>query len=706
MTLIRQARRTVIVCALALATAAVLAGSASAADGYVTSFDGTKIVYSFFPDPALKSGQTAPTVMFGPGYSSARAGSSDATVQALLAAGYNVLTWDPRGFGDSGGNVELDSPAYEARDVSALIDRIAQQPEAQLDAANDPRLGMVGASYGGGIQLTSAEIDRRIDAIAPQIAWNSLITALDKSNTAKGGWGSLLAALGAEGSSTGGVLGGLQGEPGGVQVGDMQDPRIYSALQDGLSTGEFTPADQSFFAAAGPAPLLAHIHIPVLLMQATDDTLFSLHEAITNYAALRADGVPVQMLWFCGSLSDNPGVAHGQCLTPKGPDPQITLHFELRWLARYLKDDTSVDTGPAFTWISDAGAEHTTSTYPPAPGAPVTGSGSGVLPLAVGDASGELIVASRAANAVNVPLRSAAPDTEMLGEPTLTIDYSGTATNPDDRLYAQILSNANGLVLGNQVTPLPVTLDGKPRTLTIGLEAVAADVAPGSTYTLQVTDGSDVYFAARAAGAVNLTKIAVSVPTVAAGASRPVTGATPTGAGPPGAGGSSSAPGSFSCAAPSGRISGRSLGPVTLGMTRARTRRPFAKVSTRGRRYMDFFCPTHGGIRVGYASPGLARLLPRKQRSATRGRAVLVLTANAHYALRGVRAGSRLTSAPSRLKLGRPFRVGLNRWYLVADGPVRGVLKVRHGQIGEIGIASRSLTGSRTSAARFLRSFS
>jgi ABC-2 type transport system ATP-binding protein len=143
----------------------------------------------------MKPGQRAPAVMFGPGYSSARSGSSDVTVQALLANGCNVLTWDPRGFGDSTGDVELDSPAYEARDVSALIDRIAQQPEAQLDKPGDPRLGMVGASYGGEIQLTSAEIAPRIDVIAPQISWNSLITALDKSNTAKGGWGSLLTAL-------------------------------------------------------------------------------------------------------------------------------------------------------------------------------------------------------------------------------------------------------------------------------------------------------------------------------------------------------------------------------------------------------------------------------------------------------------------------------------------------------------------------------
>jgi ABC-2 type transport system ATP-binding protein len=514
---------------------AALAATASARDGYVTSFDGTKIVYSFFPDPSLKAGQRAPTVMFGPGYSSGRSNSSDATVQALLAAGYNVLTWDPRGFGDSTGDVELDSPNYEARDVSALISRIAQQPEAQLDKPGDPRLGMVGASYGGGIQLTSAEIDPRIDVIAPQIAWNSLISALDKSNTAKGGWGSLLTVLGAEGSTTGGLLGGLEGQPAGAHVTDMQDPRIYQAFQDGLTTGEFTPADQAFFTSAGPAPLLSRIHIPVLLMEGTDDTLFTLHEAITNYRTLQAQHVPVQMLWFCGSLSDNPGVAHGQCLTPKGPDPQITLHFELRWLARYLKRDTSVNTGPGFTWISDGGVEHTTPSYPPAAGTPVTASGSGVLPLVPGDTSGELIVASRAANAINVPLSTPAAGTELLGEPNLTLTYSGTATNFDSRIYAQILSNANGLVLGNQVTPVPVTLDGATHTLSLPLEGVAADASPGSTYTLQITDGTSVYFAARNAGVVTLSHIGLSVPTVRPGASHVVTGPTPTGASKPGA---------------------------------------------------------------------------------------------------------------------------------------------------------------------------
>ena len=127
----------VVVVALAL-----LAPSAEARDATVRSFDQTAINMHFFPATGLAAGKRAPTVLVGPGWS--QAGETDDSssseelfggvgVGALRGAGYNVLTWDPRGFGSSGGAVEVDSPDYEARDVSALIDWLARQPEAQLD---------------------------------------------------------------------------------------------------------------------------------------------------------------------------------------------------------------------------------------------------------------------------------------------------------------------------------------------------------------------------------------------------------------------------------------------------------------------------------------------------------------------------------------------------------------------------------------------
>src|SRR5215216_6875329 len=166
--------RGTIFAALVLGLFCSLAAGAQARDATVRSFDQTAINTHFFPAAGLAAGKRAPTVLVGPGWS--MAGETDENssseelfggvgVGTLRAAGYNVLTWDPRGFGSSGGAVEVDSPDYEARDVSALIDWLARQPEAQLDAAGDPRVGMTGVSYAGGVEFVSAPRDKRIDAI-------------------------------------------------------------------------------------------------------------------------------------------------------------------------------------------------------------------------------------------------------------------------------------------------------------------------------------------------------------------------------------------------------------------------------------------------------------------------------------------------------------------------------------------------------------
>lgn len=120
---------------------------------------------------------------------------------------------------------------------------------------------------------------------------------------------------------------------------------------------------------------------------------------------------------------------------------------------------------------------------------------------------------------------------------------------------------------------------------------------------------------------------------------------------------------------------------------------------------MDLYCLTPKGIRVGYPSARLLRRLSRGERRRVQGRVVLALTANTHYALRGVRPGTPLRAARRHLDLGRPFHVRLNTWYLVANGPSRGVLEVRKGIVEEIGIANRQLTAGRSAARAFLGSF-
>src|SRR3954452_19992389 len=432
--------------AFALTALLVAAPSALARDATVTSFDGTTIVLSFHPSP---SGAKVPTILEGHGWGGSREtdpnaasdeGTGNVGVGALRRAGFNVLTWDSRGFGNSGGTVTVDSPDAEAKDVSALIDWLAQQPQAELDKAGDPRVGMTGVSYAGGIELTTAALDKRIDAIAPIIAWHSLTTSLYKEETVKGGWSSLLYGAGVPTSK------------------GRLDPHITSAFTTGVSSGTLSAEDRAWFASRGPGDLVKQISVPTFLVQGTADTLFTLKEAITNYAILKANQVPTKMMWFCGG--------HGTCLTGSGPAGHIEAAV-VAWLKRYVGQDATVDTGPAFEWLADDAQWRSADGYPTAQGAPITASGTGTLISNPGDASsGTPMAAGRAANAVNVP--SSAPAAQILGEPQLTLTYSGTGNAT--HVFAQIVDEARNVVVGNQVTPIPIMLDGQPHTISRPLE--------------------------------------------------------------------------------------------------------------------------------------------------------------------------------------------------------------------------------------------
>ncbi len=156
------------------------------------------------------------------------------------------------------------------------------------------------------------------------------------------------------------------------------------------------------------------------------------------------------------------------------------------------------------------------------------------------------------------------------------------------------------------------------------------------------------------------------------------------------------------CPAATGSLTRRSLGPVTLGMTRARVRRAFTHSSRRGRQSMDYFCLSPIGIRVAYPSQTELRSLSQRVQRRVRTRAILALTANPRYALRGVHPGARLAPVARRLRVSRGIGIGRNTWYVLPAGPSRGVLKVKHGVIEEIGIAVKSLTATRAATRRLL----
>ncbi|MDZ4265920.1 MAG: CocE/NonD family hydrolase, partial [Mycobacterium sp.] len=244
----------------------------------VRSFDDTKIFVNFMPAKGLEAGEKAPTVLSGSGLG--LPGSTTLELRpdsflpndvigigALREAGYNVVTWDPRGEWRSGGRMQLQSPDFEGRDVSHIISHLATLSEVALDGANDPKLGMVGASYGGGIQLATAAIDHRIDAIVPTIAWNSLDDVLFPDGSVRSGWGTLLSA---------------------VLVATLSRPneRILPAAIVGILTGKVAQADIDLLLDRGYADQIGDITTPTLLIQGTVDTLFTLEQADLNAKAL------------------------------------------------------------------------------------------------------------------------------------------------------------------------------------------------------------------------------------------------------------------------------------------------------------------------------------------------------------------------------------------------------------------------------------
>ncbi len=110
---------------------------------------------------------------------------------------------------------------------------------------------MVGGSYGGGIQLTSAATDPRIDAIVPGISWNSLNNSLyPPDGSFKTAYASLL-----------------------LLSLVLSKARINNLIYEGIITGDLfggvlSNSAQALLASSGPTSLLNQLKAPTLLIQA------------------------------------------------------------------------------------------------------------------------------------------------------------------------------------------------------------------------------------------------------------------------------------------------------------------------------------------------------------------------------------------------------------------------------------------------------
>jgi ABC-2 type transport system ATP-binding protein len=479
-------------------------------DLMVTSFDGTQILTHWFPAPRATKAKPAATVLMGPGWTlpgdTSTGGAAlfgAASISGLRAHGYNVVTWDPRGFGKSGGNAMVNDPDFEGRDVRVLMDWVSEQPEAQLDGKGDPRVGMVGFSYGGGIQLSVASTDCRVDALVPGLGWHSLHTSLYKADTIKVGWSKFL-------------------YDAAVTAGGHLDPELVDSAEHDLPTGVISPEHVEWYESRGPGDRIDSVDVPTLFVQGTVDTLFSLDEAITNYESLRERGVPTAMVWFCGG--------HGTCLSSDARKDHRFNTASFAWLDHYLKGDRSVKLGPSLDVVDQDGKRWVGAGYPVAQAHPVVATGSGELGLEAKGGSGPVTVKTRpgdtlgglvtgitpakATNAVDVKIDPGKVDALAIGAPVLSVTYEGTvADGPEPvRAFAQLVDDDTGLVVGNQITPFKLTLDGVSRTATVPLEVIAQHLRPGHTLTLQLVATTVAYSTPRLGGQVGFEQIRIELP--------------------------------------------------------------------------------------------------------------------------------------------------------------------------------------------------
>lgn len=345
----------------------------------------------------------APAVLTTNGFGGSKSdGGTAAAGRAFAERGYVSLVYSGLGFGKSGCLISLDDPDIDGRAASGLVDFLGGERAADdgttvdyvtTDGAGDPRVGMIGGSYGGAIQLATAAVDHRVDALVPMVTWHDLSYSLDPNNAAdrsvpgaaKWQWMNGFFLIG-------------EGQPL-LQPG-LDPSRINSlkclhfvtkacetirTLNSGRYPADRTKALQEYARGVSPVSYLHRVKAPTLLVQGQADSLFNLGEAEATYKTLTAHGTTAKMIWqSAGHSGGESDPASGELNMEAGNlETSYVGRRVLAWFDRYLHRDKSVGTGPSFAyyrdWIDDPRHTYATAGTVPAPHRRLYLSGDGKL---------------------------------------------------------------------------------------------------------------------------------------------------------------------------------------------------------------------------------------------------------------------------------------------------------------------------------------
>ncbi|MGH7922013.1 MAG: hypothetical protein ACREQM_19020, partial [Candidatus Dormibacteraceae bacterium] len=162
----------------------------------------------------------------------------------------------------------------------------------------------------------------------------------------------------------------------------------------------------------------------------------------------------------------------------------------------------------------------------------------------------------------------------------------------------------------------------------------------------------------------------------------------------------------LACPSYAARVTGASLGGVTLGMSTARVGREKRQLLGTSA-HQEKLCVHGGEVQVGYGYARLEAGLSRRARRTLGSAVVWISTGDRHYSVRGLHPGLRL-SRHHRLPrgLGRALRHGGGDWYVLERSHhATALVEVRHGLVAEVAVAEPSLTATTARLMLLLSAF-
>ncbi|MFO1535665.1 MAG: CocE/NonD family hydrolase [Thermoplasmatota archaeon] len=480
------------------------------------SFDGTVLKASKW---VPSSGCPCPAIVETNGWNNRHDQASELRFAERYAGlGYYVLGFTSRGWGNSEGDIELDGPK-EQNDTKAVIGFLAGQPEVWLDGPGDPRVGMVGESYAGGIQLLVAQQDSRIDSLVPLITWSNLLDSLAPHDVLKVGWVSELYATGQTVGRGAPVPGQHPGDDPNTSGPSQKLTEWYiaSSAQNGPTADMRTEIGQVRSLRPGA------LKTPTLLMQGWGDTLFQPNQALMTYADLHARGVPVRLVYFPGghgiSLpADDPAAVAADFVrddwfnvTLRGHAPTLPPYPVLRYrsLEKDYVGETQWPPAGSALWRGYLGSDGLAATAPAQdvsvrlanPVGPATcvdvpsfqSNTNGLCPYAAEGTS-----VAWAGPPLDV-------DTEVTGIPVAHLQVSSTQL-ADVRLFLTLVDvDGEGKAAPILRQTVPVRLaSGSPAAVDVLMQAVTATLPRGHRIGLQVATTDLAFFASREPGVVTI----------------------------------------------------------------------------------------------------------------------------------------------------------------------------------------------------------